>query len=92
MAFLLGRIVTTPSIITLIDNANLDLRPFIVRHLKCDFGSICSDSIAKNNTSIKAGAGNVLSQYSVSDGVYIWISTELNGLEALTTILSPSDD
>jgi hypothetical protein len=88
----LREIVTTGAINPLAD-ACLPVEIVLDRHYHGDWGDTDPDDAEKNDAAIRSG-GRVLSAYSLSTGVRIWVLTEQerdDGTRAVTTVLLPAE-
>lgn len=91
--FPLGRVYVTRGIQALIDDHNLDVRPYIVRHQTGDWGDVCAEDAAENQLSLERDF-RILSAYSFTSGIdsetyKLWIITEAD--RRCTTVLLPSE-
>lgn len=87
--FKMGRLVCTKGVKQLIDKHDLDLRPYIVRHSRGDWGDLCEEDQATNNSALKEGRfEQLMSSWSVM-GKPFWIITDADG--RCTTALLPSE-
>ena len=86
--FPLGRIVATPGALEALTKAGDDARVFLNRHVIGDWGAL-SDEDARLNDEALAIGGRLLSAYSTSMGVKLWVLTEAD--RSATTILLPSE-
>ena len=65
----------------------------LTRHLRCDWGDLCSADKKANNEALKTGA-RILSCYTFRGGLSMWIITDAeddNGIRTCTTILLPEE-
>jgi hypothetical protein len=65
----------------------------LTRHLRCEWGDLCSADKKANDEALKTGA-RILSSYNFSDGRRCWIITDATddrGVRHCTTILLPED-
>lgn len=89
--FPLGQVVATPGALQALQESGQSPAEFLYRHSQGDWGDVCSEDKYLNDESVKDGS-RVLSAYSTSNGVKLWIITEAtddNGKRAATTILLP---
>lgn len=92
--FRLGRIAATKAAVEAMTRSGDDPIGFLIRHQSADWGQVCPQDKAANDTAIayegdKQRQQRVLSSYSLKNGRIIWIITEAD--RSSTTILSPSD-
>ena len=84
----LGRIVATPGALTAMREAHQEAWSFLQRHLDGDWGEVSADDQEENELSLKEGF-RIMSVYTLSTGVKIWIITEAD--RSSTTILLPDE-
>ncbi len=89
----LGTVYVTRGIQALIDDHNLDVTPFIARHVTGDWGEVCAEDAAENQLSLEKGF-RILSAYSFTSEINgeaykLWIITEAD--RSVTTVLLPSE-
>ena len=67
------------------------LMPYLLRHLKGDWGDLAEEDKSENDLAVKAGDLRIFSAYetNIEDAGKIWIITEAD--RSATTILLPSD-
>ena len=67
------------------------LMPYLLRHLKGDWGDLAEEDKSENDLAVKAGDLRIFSAYetNIEDVGKIWIITEAD--RSATTILLPSD-
>ena len=65
-----------------------DIRRAIVRHATGDWGELCEDDWAENQTALQLGY-RLLSGYRSSKGIRFWIITEAD--RSVTTVLLPEE-
>lgn len=85
--FPLGRIVTTPGALWLLEENGEDPVLLLARHQSGDWGELDSHDRRENERSLKYG-WRILSSYPVGEGK-VWIITEADRF--ITTILLPED-
>jgi hypothetical protein len=88
-----GQIVATPGALEAFREAHEAITPYLLRHLRGDWGTVCREDWKENDRSLVEGS-RLLSAYQLSNGVRIWIITEAtgdDGQRASTCILLPSD-
>ena len=86
--FEMGQLVATPSALKAIEEAGTSFFEYIRRHLNGDWGDICKEDAKENEFSLKNDL-RLMSIYTLSNGVKIWIITEAD--RSTTTILLPED-
>lgn len=86
--FSLGRTVATPGAISALDAAEEMAADLLFRHQSGDWGEVPPEDAQANEHSLKHGL-RLLSAYTLSTGVKVWIITEAD--RSVTTILLPSE-
>jgi hypothetical protein len=86
--FPLGQIVATPGAIQAMQDAGQTASVFLSRHAACDWGAICQQDKSLNDEAVD-GEARILSAYTTSKGVRLWIITEVD--RSVTTILLPEE-
>ena len=86
--FPLGQIVATPGVLTALSEAGDSPASFLRRHASGDWGEIDYEDLQENERSLSSGC-RLLSAYTTSTGVRIWVITEAD--RSATTLLLPSD-
>lgn len=86
--FPLGTIVATPAALAALAKASQLPTEFLNRHAKGDWGTMSVHSKAENDAAVK-NSGMILSSYSLSHSVKIWVVTEWD--RSVTTILLPEE-
>jgi len=86
--FELGRTVATPGALDALAKAEQHPGDFLQRHLMGDWGELCEDDKAENQTALECDL-RLLSAYRTSNGQRIWIITEAD--RSATTILLPEE-
>jgi hypothetical protein len=84
--FPLGQVVSTPGALEEMAKANTNGMMLLLRHVTGDWGEVCEEDARENELSVKEGF-RILSAYTLSTGVKIWIITESDRLA--TTFLLP---
>lgn len=84
--FPLGQLAVTPAALTAIRDTGRFAIDYLARHARRDWGDICPDDWNANDTALIDGE-RLLSAYSLSSGVVIWIITD----RSATTILLPGE-
>lgn len=85
--FPLGRIVSTPGALALLDSIGLSPSTLLDRHNSGDWGDLDDEDKTTNDEAVKHG-DRILSAYE-TDGGKIWIITEWD--RSVTTVLLPSE-
>lgn len=83
----LGRIAITAGVLALIEDAHVDLAPYILRHITGDWGEMDVEDRTANDWALTTH-GRILSCYETPGGV-IWIITEAGHGES--TVLLPEE-
>ena len=86
--FLLGQLVATPGALAAISQANQDPVELLSRHQHGDWGEVPEEDKQENEFSVLNDL-RILSAYTLTTGVKIWILTEAD--RSVTTILLPSE-
>ena len=86
--FTLGRVVATPGALAAIKKSGPQPGNFLTRHVSGDWGEVPPEDIKENQFSLKHGY-RLMSVYSLSTGVKIWIITEAD--RSSTCILLPEE-
>jgi hypothetical protein len=86
--FALGQVVSTRGALDAFEQAGQDPLDLLSRHVTGDWGELEDEDRATNNWSLKEGA-RLLSAYTLSSGVRIWIITEAD--RSATTFLLPEE-
>jgi hypothetical protein len=86
--FRLGQVVATPGALDALLTAGQTPGPFLRRHLSGDWGELDEEDRQENERSVSQGF-RILSAYTLSSGVRIWIITEAD--RSSTCILLPCD-
>ena len=83
-----GQTVITPGALDALAQAGQHPGDFLQRHLSGDWGELCEDDKAENQTALECDL-RLLSSYRTSRGQRIWIITEAD--RSATTILLPEE-
>lgn len=85
-----GRIVMTAAVSHLVEAGQLDPTPVLQRHLAGDWGELCDNDRASNQTALSLG-DRLFSSYDIDAGdeSRLWIITEAD--RSYTTLLLPND-
>jgi hypothetical protein len=86
--FKLGQIVGTPGALEEMAKADTNGMMLLLRHVTGDWGEVCEEDAKENELSVREGF-RILSAYTLSTGVKIWIITESD--RSATTFLLPSE-
>ena len=86
--FQLGQIVATPGALAALEEAGEEPVTYLARHLVGDWGEVCEEDAKENEFSVKNGF-RILSAYTLSTGVKIWILTEAD--RSSTCLLLPEE-
>jgi hypothetical protein len=86
--FLLGQVVATPGAVEAIEAAKETAQQLIARHVTGDWGDLEEEDERENEFSVSNNL-RILSAYSLSTGVKIWLITEAD--RSATTLLLPSE-
>lgn len=84
----LGKLVATPGVLEAITESGQSPLDFLCRHIRGDWGNVCSDDGQANDDAIEEGL-RLLSAYTTAKGVKLWIITECD--RSVTTILLPDE-
>ena len=84
--FPLGRLLSTPGALTACEEASVDPRLYLRRHVTGDWGDLGEKDKAANDAAITSGA-RILSAYTLPTDERLWIITEAD--RAYTTLLTP---
>ena len=86
--FLLGRVVATPGALEPLQAAGQLPFAYLYRHQTGDWGDLCAEDKAENELSVAEGY-RILSAYTLTTGVKIWLITEWD--RSVTTLLLPQE-
>ena len=86
--FSLGQTVATPGALEAIEPAEETASQLLARHQSGDWGEVPPEDAAENELSVKQGF-RILSAYTLSTGVKVWIISEAD--RSATTILLPAE-
>lgn len=86
--FPLGRTVTTPGALALLDHAGVNASTLLIRHQNGEFGDIDEADRVANANAIRNHT-RILSAYVLGRGIRIWIITEAD--RSVTTLLLPDE-
>jgi hypothetical protein len=82
--FSLGQVVATPRALAALQEAQDSFWPYLQRHSNGDWGEVNTEDAAENELSLRDGF-RLLSAYTITGGIKIWIITERD--RSATTIL-----
>jgi invasion protein IalB len=85
--FPLGQVVATPGALAALQAAGLLPFALLYRHQAGDWGDLCEEDKAENELSVAQGF-RILSAYTLTTGIKIWLITESD--RSVTTVLLPS--
>jgi hypothetical protein len=83
-----GQIVATPGALAALDEAGVDARSLLRRHLRGDWGDVSEEDAAENEFSVDKHL-RILSVYNLPTGVRMWVITEAD--RSATTFLLPEE-
>jgi hypothetical protein len=86
--FPLGSIVATPGALEALADSGEMPAPFLARHAAGDWGEVSAADWRANDDALRDGE-RLLSAYTLTTGVRIWIVTEAD--RSVTTILLPDE-
>lgn len=86
--FRLGQLLITPGAFQALANVGQTPLDPIIRHFDGDWGDVCREDWEANDLALVEGT-RLLSAYTLSTGVKIWVITEAD--RSATTILLPSE-
>jgi len=86
--FDLGRTVATPAAIEALQASNVSPSSLLIRHHCGDWGDLCHEDIARNNSALRLGSW-LFSSYQITENIKIWVITEAD--RSVTTLLLPHD-
>jgi hypothetical protein len=91
--FSLGRVVATPGALNALEESGQSPALFLDRHIQGDWGDVCDEDKAVNDTALVDGS-RLLSSYTTLKGVKLWVITEAvgdDGKRASSCLLLPQD-
>lgn len=86
--FPMGQLVATPGALEALEDARQHPSHFVARHLNSDWGDISEEDKRENELSLQQGF-RLLSAYTLSTGVKIWVITEAD--RSSTCVLLPEE-
>jgi hypothetical protein len=84
----LGVVVSTPGALEAMEEAGVNPRQYLRRHMQGDWGELCDEDRQENEFSLEHGL-RVMSVYTLPTEVKIWVITEAD--RSSTTFLLPSE-
>jgi hypothetical protein len=86
--FALGQVVATPGALAALQEARQSPLEFLRRHQTGDWGDVPPEDAQENELSVEQGF-RILSAYTLTTGVKIWLITEAD--RSASTFLLPSE-
>jgi hypothetical protein len=86
--FPMGSVVSTPGALAALREAGQDPRELLARHQAGDWGTLSDEDRLENDFSVQHGL-RVLSAYTLSTGVTVWLISEAD--RSVSTFLLPSE-
>ena len=86
--FTLGQVVATPGALKAIEASGDSLSSYVARHQSGDWGEVDAHDRKENDLSLEHGF-RLMSVYSLSTGVKVWVITEAD--RSSTCILLPEE-
>lgn len=87
--FPLGQMLGTPAALKALSEVGENAGSYFLRHVSGDWGDMCDEDKELNNEALKDGE-RLLSAYTLSSGVRIWVITEWD--RSVTTCLLPEEN
>ena len=93
--FEMGRLVITTALQQELTESDTEkgwhdeINLLVSRHLFGDFGDMDENDTAQNNAAIASGEDRVMSSYTTTKGIKLWVITEWD--RSITTLLRPED-
>jgi hypothetical protein len=84
----LGVVVSTPGALEAMEEAGVNPRKYLRRHMQGDWGELCEEDREENEFSLEHGL-RVMSAYRLPTDVKIWVITEAD--RSATTFLLPAE-
>ncbi len=88
MLFELGQVVATPAALRVIQEAEQSPTAFLDRHVTGDWGELGDEDKQANERALREGL-RILSAYTTSAGVTLWVITEAD--RSASTMLLPHE-
>jgi hypothetical protein len=79
-----GQVVTSPLIAALIESKEVDLQPYLARHVRGDWGQISPESCKQNYDALQK-RGYIISPFPLTPSLKLGLCTELDRNE--TTVI-----
>ena len=86
--FSLGQVVATPGALAAFEEAGEGPAKYLARHIVGDWGEVCEQDAKENDFSVEHGF-RLMSVYTLTTGVKIWVLTEAD--RSATTALLPEE-
>ncbi|WP_439889645.1 hypothetical protein ACS7SF_09995 [Ralstonia sp. 25C] len=86
----LGHLLATPAAVAALGVAGVSVFKLLNRHARHDWGDL-SDEDRQQNDQAAANGQRVLSSYPLGKGLKVWIITEGDQDQRVTTVLLPED-
>jgi len=86
--FRTGQVVSTPGALEAMEQAGMDPRRLLTRHLAGDWGDVCEDDQKENDYAVSRDL-RIFSSYNLANGTKIWLITEAD--RSATTFLLPEE-
>ncbi len=83
-----GEVVVTPGALEAFHNSGDRIVPYLLRHVRGDWGEVCAEDARENEFSLKHGL-RLWSSYTLSDGTKIIVITEAD--RSSTCFLTPEE-
>ena len=94
VSFDLGPLVATPDALEALKRNNMTGLELLSRHSACDWGTLCDEDKAANESALTTGA-RLMSSYTLPDETVLWIITDAEIDDAhhryCTTLLLPDN-
>lgn len=84
-----GQVVMTSGVDSLVQQGQLNPRPYLLRHLSGDWGDLSDNDRRQNDAALKSGEDRLFSAYEVGPSLKVWVITEWD--RSVTTVLLPSE-
>lgn len=87
--FMPTKIIITQGVCELVEQGQLDVAPYLQRHLTGDWGDLEDSTRRDNDAALKSGQNRLFSAYRFTTVRQLWVITEYGG--RITTALLPSE-
>jgi hypothetical protein len=84
-----GQVVMTSGVASLVQQGQLNPRPYLLRHLSADWGDLDDSDRCQNDAALRSGEDRLFSAYEVGPNLKVWVITEWD--RSVTTVLLPSE-